>query len=496
MELRKVEQELENLSSVWKSLRRKRPRFKDDDDAGLLLPSTVAARGGTSSGDESLSAKMPSWKELQSKVKDDELFPAEEEEEIENDGTVTAGSPVINNNDSGTDATNDNGGNKVDADTAAAGYSEFGMCLAPSGNAEESSEGAKDTTSSASDGGGSIFARYAAKNTVAAKSKVKEEKKTEHPKQAMGDVDLEEDEPLSIEDATFKSVIADLESLQERLVTIGPKIEKFLTKLKERDPVTKKPRYGAKTMPRIKHVIRTYKAIEQGVAIVFHGTYTDPSLVSSLRSKMQQFNEELNAQIESRKSQQQLEENRVANEKLLAEERANQQRLLEEQRRRNEERELARLAEEARQRRVEEEKCLLEAERRADRELLELVPTVGVEGVREQIARMREALKDDRAALDTSLGSLYTLFEQIVRKPEEINFRRVRRDHPKFMEDIGRHVGGREVLIAAGFKLEKLDGVPSFFSKEPHIESDMDGWSNWFDMLKKTLEVIEDEMLK
>ena len=233
MELRKVEQELENLSSVWKSLRRKRPRFKDDDDAGLLLPSTVAARGGTSSGDESLSAQMPSWKELQSKVKDDELFPADEEEEIENDGTVTADSPVINNNDSGTDATNDNDGNKVDADTAAAGYSEFGMCLAPSGNAEESSEGAKDTTASASDGGGSIFARYAAKNTVAAKSKVKEEKKTEHPKQAMGDVDLEEDEPLSIEDATFKSVIADLESLQERLVTIGPKIEKFLTKLKE-----------------------------------------------------------------------------------------------------------------------------------------------------------------------------------------------------------------------------------------------------------------------
>ena len=109
---------------------------------------------------------------------------------------------------------------------------------------------------------------------------------------------------------------------------------------------------------------------------------------------------------------------------------------------------------------------------------------------------MREALKDDRAALDVAIGSLYTLFEQIVRKPEETNYRRVRRDHPKFMEDIGQHVGGREVLIAAGFKLVTLDGVPSFLSKEPHIESDMDGWSNWFDALKKTLEVIEEEMLK
>ncbi len=83
--------------------------------------------------------------------------------------------------------------------------------------------------------------------------------------------------------------------------------------------------------------------------------------------------------------------------------------------------------------------------------------------MREQIGRMREALKEDRAALDVALGSLYTLFKQIVYKPEEINFRRVRRDHPKFVEDIVQHVSGREVLIAARFRLEKIDGVPCFF---------------------------------
>jgi hypothetical protein len=113
-----------------------------------------------------------------------------------------------------------------------------------------------------------------------------------------------------------------------------------------------------------------------------------------------------------------------------------------------------------------------------------------------QIDRMRSSLKDDKKSLDVALGSLYILFDQIVRKPEEVNFRRIRRDHPKFMEDIGRHIGGKEVLIAAGFSLEKLDGVPSFFSKEPNIESDMDGWSDWFDGLTKTLEVIEEEMIK
>ena len=77
------------------------------------------------------------------------------------------------------------------------------------------------------------------------------------------------------------------------------------------------------------------------------------------------------------------------------------------------------------------------------------------------------------------------MFDQIVWKWEEVDFRRIRHDHPKYMEDIGRHEGGGEVLIAAGFRLENLDGNPCFFSKEPHIESDMDGRSERFDGLKK-----------
>ena len=245
--------------------------------------------------------------------------------------------------------------------------------------------------------------------------------------------------------------------------------------------MTKKPRFGEKTIPRVKAAIRTYRALEKGADVLFN----DSDVVSALRSRIQQHTEQLNATIRAHRSQEQLEAERLAKERILAEERTNQQRLLEEQRKRDEERELARRAEEARMRRLEEERAAVDAEFRADQELLALVPTLGVDGVREQIGRMREALKDDRASLDVALGSLYTLFEQIVRKPEELNFRRVR-----------RNVGGREVLIAAGFELEKLDGVPCFFSAEPHIESDMDGWSEWFDTLKKTLAVIEEEMFK
>ncbi len=204
-------------------------------------------------------------------------------------------------------------------------------------------------------------------------------------------------------------------------------------------------------------------------------TTSKNSIVSSLRIQIRQHNEKTQAELHAKKTKEQMEAERVAHEKSLAEQMVIEQQRLEEQKKREEERILAQRAQEARQRRAEEEQHALEAERDADRQLLELVPVKGPEGVRMHIERMRESLKDDKTALDVALGSLYTIFDQIVRKPEEVNFRRIRRDHPKFMEDIGRHVGGREVLIAAGFRLEKLDGVPSFFSREPHIETDMDG---------------------
>ena len=63
-------------------------------------------------------------------------------------------------------------------------------------------------------------------------------------------------------------------------------------------------------------------------------------------------------------------------------------------------------------------------------------------------------------------------------------------------QDIGRYAGGREVLIAAGFTVGAIDDVPSFICKEPNIEKDLDGWSAWFDVLKATLDAIEEQMLK
>ena len=163
-----------------------------------------------------------------------------------------------------------------------------------------------------------------------------------------------------------------------------------------------------------------------------------------------------------------------------------QQRKEAEEARRQEEADIARRANEAR----EAARRAQEAAAQAERDWIASIPT-GPEGLRKQISILKEHTKDDLSAQKTALKSLLQIFTQIFQHPEEVNFRRIRRDHPQFNQDIGRHKGGREIFIAAGFKLTTLDDVPVFFSKEPDIESDMDGWSLWFDNLKVNLEVVK-----
>jgi len=235
-----------------------------------------------------------------------------------------------------------------------------------------------------------------------------------------------------------------------------------------------------------------HKALEIGLSTAFD----DDGVVQNIKIQIKRHEEKIHAQAQEIEAAQRLEVEKIEQERRLEQQRAEEQRIKDKEAKQKEVEDFAQRASEARLRRMEDEQRAIDAEEEADRELLALVPFKGTDGVRMQIDRMRKSLKDEKKALDVALGSLYTLFDQIVRKPEEVNYRKIRRDHPKFIEDIGRHVGGKEVLIAAGFRLDKLDGVPCFFSKEPHIESDMDGWSEWFDGLKQTLAIIEEEMMK
>ena len=118
------------------------------------------------------------------------------------------------------------------------------------------------------------------------------------------------------------------------------------------------------------------------------------------------------------------------------------------------------------------------------------------QGVQIQLNRLKESCGNDRAAFRVALRSLHILFSQILSRPEELRFRLIRSNHPQFEDDIGRWLGGREVLIAAGFQIIEIEKITCYVTKEPSLETDMDAWSGWFDGLKSTIQAIEDEMNK
>jgi len=212
MELRKVEQELDALSSEWKELRRKRPQFNDKNNNDCSIINVV------------LSNIMPTWKELKSRVKDEEIFPPEdvdvkEEEDIMNDIDMKDDDEDTNNNT--TDAPN----NKEEE----TGYSEFGMCLASTDNGEEdkAEEKKKDTKPN-------MFERYAAKTTKTIAKDSTEKKVLPQQQTTTKDEEEEEEQIVTQEEASPpQDVLAKFESLNARFTALKPKIDKFMAKLKD-----------------------------------------------------------------------------------------------------------------------------------------------------------------------------------------------------------------------------------------------------------------------
>jgi DNA repair exonuclease SbcCD ATPase subunit len=287
-------------------------------------------------------------------------------------------------------------------------------------------------------------------------------------------------------------VLKELETIRERLQALQGTMDRFKKRMMEKDSVTNKPRYGEKTMSRVKTLLETYEDLQKAIALVFGEAEVDATAtIHHLRNHADQEEEvkkakerEEQERQDREKARKEAEELRIAEEHRKAEEAERQE--LERQRE-----ELARQAEAARMAQLRAQQAV----ERADREWVESIEK-GTNGVREQLQILIESTKDDPPTQRAAINALHTLFSQIVSRPEETIFRRIRRDHPRFNEDIGRHPGGKEFVIASGFVLGAIDDVPSYISKEPNIEKDMDGWSAWFDLLKATLAIIEEELMK
>jgi hypothetical protein len=250
-------------------------------------------------------------------------------------------------------------------------------------------------------------------------------------------------EPSAVE------ILDSLETLTQRLDDQKALIDKFRKRLDEKDPVTEKPRYGDKTRQRVIALIHEYELLMQALQYVFgdeveRGNGTGRTIVETFRGRaaeeldeMKRREQEEMALAEKREEQRQREIERARVEaELAAAERARQEFEAAQAVRRE--------AEEAR----EAIRRQQEAAVAADRAWIESIPNRRtLEGVQTQLRLLADA------GGPSAISALQMIFSQIVSHPEEPKFRRIRRDHPRFLEDIGQYNGGKEVLIAAGFDL-------------------------------------------
>jgi hypothetical protein len=288
-----------------------------------------------------------------------------------------------------------------------------------------------------------------------------------------------------------KSVLSALEGFRETLLRLEPKMSKFQSRSREFDPISGLPRYGPSTQARVIALLQLYQELGKSIAVAFGEEQEESStrseaVIDQVRLQVQR-QQETERQLQIAKEEQinrQEAANRVEQERLIAEQ-------LEHERRAEDLMESERLE---RARSYEHARLLerreLAASQQADRVWLAGIKK-GIEGVRKQLGVLLESTASDPVARAAAVQALHTIFSQIVARPEETSFRRIRRSHEQFQYDIGRHAGGKELLIAAGFELGAIDDVPSFISSEPNIEKDMEGWSNWYDLLKATVDILE-----
>mmetsp|Transcript_16409 Transcript_16409/g.31090 ORF Transcript_16409/g.31090 Transcript_16409/m.31090 type:complete len:440 (+) Transcript_16409:157-1476(+) len=304
------------------------------------------------------------------------------------------------------------------------------------------------------------------------------------------DNDNDNDNDGPILQVTARELLTQLHDFTTKVQSLESLMMKFRQRMNTKDPVTQQPRYGENTMKRVVTLLQTYNALQLALQSIVQS-----SLMTLMEEwvKMEEITRDNQIRQEEYKSLQQREIQERQERELQV--MMQQEALREELRLKKEREELAARAEKARLQRIKEQEEAKRQVRQSEKDYIASIPK-GIEGVKKMLHRLRSSCEGRKKDLDVALNSLHTLFSQIASNPEEVQFRRVRRDHPRFMEDIGRHDGGKEVLIAAGFVFAEVDGVDCFFSKEPDLEHDMDAWSEWFDVIRGTIAAVEEEMIK
>jgi hypothetical protein len=187
-ELRRAEQELERLKSEWKALRRKRACYDNVVQAAVDL------------------SALPAWKDLMSKIVDEDIFPALHTEGPVEDLSLPDHQLGLGCSDATPTVINDEDPTKTQQEEA--GYSEWGMLVT----------------------GGATVAQDV------------EVKTADQPAEAsltkVEDLIVDDDEEISEENVSVVNssppeVLSQLRSMNESVEILRPKIDKFIARLTE-----------------------------------------------------------------------------------------------------------------------------------------------------------------------------------------------------------------------------------------------------------------------
>jgi len=301
--------------------------------------------------------------------------------------------------------------------------------------------------------------------------------------------------------SNIESLHASISTWKYKVLSLQEKADKFRKRLQEKDPITKATRYGEKTTLRVKNLLSNYDELVRITNTSLTANDADDHIISIVKAIESIIQEQKIMQDKKQKEIEIKNQNELQTAQQIQsiqKQKEEEERLIQIAQKEKEELELAKRAEELREARKEEIKRIKDNERNYINSILK-----GEKGIKIQLQKLKQSITD-KVEYKIAIQSLHTVYSQIRAHPEEIKYRKIRRDHPKFAQDIGRHDGGVELFIASGFTLENItvdnggddeddNEISCLFSKEPDIEHDMERWTEWFDLLKLTLELIEKE---
>jgi hypothetical protein len=296
------------------------------------------------------------------------------------------------------------------------------------------------------------------------------------------------DQNLSVPILSAHDTLRQFDELISKVGLLDDWVQKTSQRLEEKDPITNAPRFGPKTTEKLRTMVNHHLALSLAIQ---YATESDDCYYDILRTIVQDLNEleikrvnelERDATLSADNLRQTVE-----HEKLQSEEREKAAREV----RRKEEETFFLLAEESRNMRLDKRRKEEEEEQQYEYQLLAAV-TKGVYGARIQLERLKENC--NCTEFTVAVKALHTLFNQIIKSPENISHRRIRRENKNFISDIGRHPGGIELLITAGFDFEIIENEKCLYLKEPDIEHDMDSWTMWFDTIKDISFLLSNEV--